>query len=155
MVGHLPFEGNNPAQVLRRVLDGTYPSPERERPTIGKTWSQILDKALGRTPGREVLGRERDAPGPPKRSSSASASPLRAPSSRPTATTPGPFTERQRQADVIALLSARARSTPASSGDAMTAAADYNRALAYAPHDPTLLRIVSSLARRRSAPAPA
>src|SRR5204862_4264419 len=22
MVGHLPFEGNNPAQVLRRVLDG-------------------------------------------------------------------------------------------------------------------------------------
>ena len=48
MVGHLPFEGNNPAQVLRRVLDGIYPSAERERPTVGRIWSQILDKALAR-----------------------------------------------------------------------------------------------------------
>src|SRR5580700_8699812 len=28
MVGHLPFEGNNPAQVLRRVLDGIYPEAQ-------------------------------------------------------------------------------------------------------------------------------
>src|SRR5262249_25006176 len=46
MVGHLPFEGNNPAQVLRRVLDGSYPAAEEERATIGKTWAGILDRAL-------------------------------------------------------------------------------------------------------------
>jgi Protein of unknown function (DUF979) len=50
MVGHLPFEGNNPAQVLRRVLDRIYPTTERERLLVGKTWSQILDRALARKP---------------------------------------------------------------------------------------------------------
>src|SRR4029079_12051281 len=34
MVGHLPFEGANPAQVFRRVLDGQYASAEREDPKI-------------------------------------------------------------------------------------------------------------------------
>src|SRR5262249_11806189 len=48
MVGHLPFEGNNPAQVLRRVLDGHYALAERERPEVGKAWSAILDRALAR-----------------------------------------------------------------------------------------------------------
>ena len=51
VVGHLPFEGKNPAQVLRRVLEGTYPSAERERPKVGKRWSAILDRALARLPG--------------------------------------------------------------------------------------------------------
>jgi serine/threonine-protein kinase len=150
MVGHLPFEGNNPAQVLRRVLDGTYPSAERERPAIGKSWSQILDKALGRTPDerysdanamRQVLLSEL------KR--------LEVPSSRAELEAycddPGPFTERHDK-EMISLLCARALEAR-KQGDAMTAAADYNRALAYAPHDPQLLRIVSSLhgaeARRR------
>ena len=35
MVGHLPYEGTNPAQVLRRVLDGEYPEAQKERPAIG------------------------------------------------------------------------------------------------------------------------
>lgn len=48
MVGHLPFQGSNPAQVLRRVLDGEYQPAERERPTVGKEWSEILDRALAR-----------------------------------------------------------------------------------------------------------
>lgn len=46
MVGHLPFEGKNPAQVLRRVLDGIYPAAVRERSTIGTRWSNLLDRAL-------------------------------------------------------------------------------------------------------------
>jgi serine/threonine-protein kinase len=150
MVGHLPFEGNNPAQVLRRVLDGTYPSAERERPTIGKSWSQILDKALGRTPDerysdanamRQVLLNELKRLGVPSSRAELEAY----------CDDPGPFTERHDK-DVIALLCARALEAR-KQGDAMTAAADYNRALAYAPHDPALLRIVSSLhgaeARRR------
>ena len=46
MVGHLPFEGKNPAQVLRRVLDGHYPEAQAERPLVGGRWSKILDRAL-------------------------------------------------------------------------------------------------------------
>ena len=48
MVGHLPFEGKNPAQVLRRVLDGTYPAADRERATVGGRWAKILARALSR-----------------------------------------------------------------------------------------------------------
>lgn len=50
MVGHLPFEGKNPAQVLRRVLDGVYPPADRERSTIGTGWSRLLDRALANDP---------------------------------------------------------------------------------------------------------
>ena len=44
---------------------------------------------------------------------------------------------------------ARARSAPrrARRGDALSAAGDYNRALAYAPDDPELLRIVAGMNR--------
>lgn len=49
LVGHLPFEGKNPAQVLRRVLDGQYAPAVRERPSVGGVFSEILDKALAST----------------------------------------------------------------------------------------------------------
>jgi eukaryotic-like serine/threonine-protein kinase len=150
MVGHLPFEGNNPAQVLRRVLDGVYASPERERPTIGRAWSQILDKALGRTPAERYddAGAMRDA-------IVAELTRLGVTSPRGEleaySDDPEGFTARHDKA-MIALLCERALASR-KRGNAMAAAADYNRALAYAPHDPSLLRIVSSLhgaeARRR------
>jgi serine/threonine-protein kinase len=142
MVGHLPFEGNNPAQVLRRVLDGDYPSAERERPPVGKSWSQILDKALARTPDerysdanemRQVLLtelRRLDVVSPRAELEAY-------------CDAPDPFTE-QHGKRMIALLCARALAAR-KRGHAMVAAADYNRALAYSPHDPALLRIVSSL----------
>ncbi len=50
MVGHLPFDGANPAQVLRRVLDGVYPEAYREHPIVGSSWSKILDRALSPGP---------------------------------------------------------------------------------------------------------
>ena len=50
MVGKLPFDGKNPAQVLRRVLDGAFTIPERARPTIGAEWSRILSTALAHDP---------------------------------------------------------------------------------------------------------
>jgi eukaryotic-like serine/threonine-protein kinase len=150
MVGHLPFEGNNPAQVLRRVLDGVYPSAERERPTIGRRWSQILDKALGRTPAE----RYDDA--------SAMRDALLAELARLGVTTPRAELESysddpegyatRHDKAMIALLCEKALAAR-KRGDALAAAADYNRALAYAPNDPSLLRIVSNLhgaeARRR------
>lgn len=48
MVGRLPFEGKNPAQVLRRVLDGTFTVPERARPGVGQRFSRIIERALSR-----------------------------------------------------------------------------------------------------------
>jgi serine/threonine protein kinase len=150
MVGHLPFEGNNPAQVLRRVLDGVYPSAERERPTVGRVWSQILDKALGRTPDeryddahamREALEAELGRLGVTSVRAEIEAY----------CDDPKGF-EAKHEKKTVALLCERALAAR-KRGDALAAAADYNRALAYAPHDPSLLRIVSSLhgaeARRR------
>lgn len=46
MVGHLPFEGKNPAQVLRRVLEGDYEQADSERPQVGGRWARIASKAL-------------------------------------------------------------------------------------------------------------
>jgi len=150
MVGHLPFEGNNPAQVLRRVLDGVYPSAERERPTVGRVWSEILDKALGRTPEERYA--DADAMGEALHAElkRLGVSNLRG-EIEAFCDDPKGYTERHEK-KTIALLCDRALAAR-KRGDALAAAADYNRALAYAPHDPSLLRIVSTLhgaeARRR------
>jgi serine/threonine-protein kinase len=147
MVGHLPFEGNNPAQVLRRVLDGLYPSAERERPLVGKVYSLILDRALA----RQVEDRFESA----EVMREALASEL----ARLGVATPRTELEsyfddpeawaEEHQARLIGKLcdlggEARRR------GDAVAAASDYNRALAYAPHDPQLLRIVASMHRQEA-----
>ncbi len=144
MVGHLPFEGNNPAQVLRRVLDGLYPSAERERPSVGKIYSQILDRALARQASDRYASAEemREA--------------LAAELSRLGVATPRSELESffddpdawslahdKRLIGRLCELGGDARKR----GDAVAAAADYNRALAYAPNDPQLLRIVASMHR--------
>ncbi len=46
LVGHLPFDGKNPAQVLRRVLDGKYAPADQERPSVGGVFARIVDRAL-------------------------------------------------------------------------------------------------------------
>ena len=46
LVGHLPFDGKNPAQVLRRVLDGKYAPADQERPSVGSVFARIVDRAL-------------------------------------------------------------------------------------------------------------
>jgi serine/threonine-protein kinase len=144
MVGHLPFEGNNPAQVLRRVLDGVYPAAERERPPVGKVYSQILDRALARQAEDRYSGAEdmREA--------------LAAELSRLGVATPRTELEsyfddpeawlsehEKRLIGRLCALGGEARKR----GDAVAAASDYNRALAYAPNDPQLLRIVASMHR--------
>ncbi len=144
MVGHLPFLGNNPAQVLRRVLDGVYASAERERPTVGKVWSQILDRALARhvearypdaSAMREAISIEltRLGMGAPRKEIEAWFD------------DPEGWTAEHDKRLITRLceLGAVARKR----SDAVAAAADYNRALAYAPNDPSLLRIVASMHR--------
>lgn len=147
MVGHLPFEGNNPAQVLRRVLDGIYPSAERENPPVGKVYSQILDRALA----RRVEDRYDDAE---QMRAALSAELVRLGVAAPRTELEAYFDDPQRwieehESRLIGKLcsmggEARRR------GDAVAAAADYNRALAYAPHDPQLLRIVASMHRNEA-----
>ncbi len=144
MVGHLPFEGNNPAQVLRRVLDGTYACAERERPEIGKAYSAILDRALARQADdrypstgelREALAVELRRVG------------VTSPRAELEAwfDDPAAFAlahKKRMIARMCELGSAERRE-----GKVLAAAADYNRALAYAPDDAQLLRIVTGMHR--------
>ena len=144
MVGHLPFEGNNPAQVLRRVLDGIYPSAERERPSVGKIYSQILDRALARQAEDRYAGAE-------EMREALSAELVRLGVAAPRTELESYFDDpegwsaehEKRLTGTLCNLGGDARKR----GDAVAAAADYNRALAYAPNDPQLLRIVASMHR--------
>ena len=144
MVGHLPFEGSNPAQVLRRVLEGIYPSAERENPPVGKVYSQILDRALA----RQVEDRYDNAE---QMREALSAELVRVGIAAPRTELEAYFDDPQGWAEeqskrligTLCALGGEARRR----GDAVAAAADYNRALAYAPDDPQLLRIVASMHR--------
>ena len=147
MVGHLPFEGKNPAQVLRRVLEGMYPSAERECPKIGKRWSAVLDRALARAPSdrfasatamRDAILSELTAMGVTSPRAELEAW-LDDPAGYAAARDPGTITR----------LCERGRDSRAK-GNVLDAAAHFNRALAYAPHDPALLKIVSSMHRSRA-----
>ncbi|HEV8550315.1 MAG TPA: serine/threonine-protein kinase, partial [Polyangiaceae bacterium] len=45
-VGRLPFDGKNPAQVLRRVLDGAFTPADKARPSIGSQIGAVIGRAL-------------------------------------------------------------------------------------------------------------
>ncbi|MFO0667781.1 MAG: serine/threonine-protein kinase [Polyangiaceae bacterium] len=138
MVGHLPFEGTNPAQVLRRVLEGTYAPAEHERPLIGKSWSALLDHALEKEPENRFA------------SAAAMRDELKQELVRLGYNDPrsliedyfddDEFEERHRVHIVQTLsdLGMKARHR----GDVLAAAADLNRALAYAPEDAALMKAV-------------
>ena len=156
MVGHLPFEGTNPAQVLHRVLDGQFPCPERERPAIGRQWSDLLSKCIARDPKdrfsnmtavcdaiNAILDALRDAKDVPD--------PLFAEDGIRELSRffddPQVYERSYEQRLVPRLRSlgqdARRRK------DLREAAAYFNRALAYVPQDQELLRIVSRLNRSK------
>ncbi len=50
MAGKLPFAGDHPAQVLRKVLDGDFVPPERHDARIGASYSRLITRALARDP---------------------------------------------------------------------------------------------------------
>jgi tRNA A-37 threonylcarbamoyl transferase component Bud32 len=144
VVGHLPFRGNNPAQVLRRVLEGLYESAEHERPVIGREWSAILDRALA----RECADRYSDAVSMREA--------IEAELTRLSITAPRKELEawlkepdawaarhEARLVDTLCKLGADAREA----SDPVAAAAAYNRALAYRPGDALLLKQVGRLKR--------
>jgi tRNA A-37 threonylcarbamoyl transferase component Bud32 len=144
MVGRLPFDGKNPAQVLRRVLDGAFTPPDKARPTIGSRFSAIVGRALAHDPaGRYASAAElsaalkdelvalgfHDVRGE-----------LRAFLSAPEA-----FRENYeaRVVDELVRRAAEARKHR----DIPLSAACLNRALAFRPDDADLLAEVSSLGR--------
>jgi serine/threonine-protein kinase len=146
MVGHLPFEGKNPAQVLRRVLEGVYPSAEREQPRVGKQWSALLDRALARRPEDRFA----DAIAMKTAILAELAS---VGIDQPRAELEAWFDDpagygARREPTLIARLCELGREARGK-GSALDAAAYFNRALAYAPHDPALLKIVAAMHRER------
>jgi serine/threonine protein kinase len=146
MVGHLPFEGKNPAQVLRNVLEGTYAAPDREKPAVGGRWARILARALAREaddryPSAEAfiaaIDHELHGLG----------------FANPRAELPVYFANPDayrtaHAARIVPRLMERGEQARRA-GDPHGAAADFNRALAYAPSDPALLKLISRLHRRR------
>ncbi len=145
MTGHLPFEGTNPAQVLRRVLEGEYPSAERERPVLGKAYSDILDRALAHDPDDRfsTMGEMKAA--------------LEGELARMEVSPRDGELARffqdakayvaQHEVRVVARLKELGRAAHRA-GDVHAQAAAYNRALAYRPQDPELLRVVTRMRGR-------
>jgi len=144
MVGHLPFQGQNPAQVLRRVLEGQYSPAEIERPEVGKRLSAILDRALAHEASarfESAAAMQNELAAELKRVGVESpARELEAYFDDPEAYTAD---HKKRTIAKLCDLAQIARRD----GRVLDAAADYNRALAYAPDDPQLLRIVSRMQR--------
>jgi len=144
LVGKLPFDGKNPAQVLRRVLDGTFTPADRALPTIGAGLSRIVGRALARDAAdryqsaremgeelkaelaqlgftdirREIWAFLRDGAG----------------------------YQRDYEPRLVAELCKRASAARAAK-DFVGAAAAFNRALAFRPDDAELLRQVAQIAR--------
>ena len=145
MVGRLPFDGKNPAQVLRRVLDGQFTPADRARATIGTNYSETLSRALAHDANDRyasaaefaaALRAELTALGivEPRRE-------LHAFLLDPTAY------RTQHEAMLITRLTERGRQAGAQ-GNVQLAAACYNRALAYRPDDRELIASVTRLVRR-------
>lgn len=144
LTGHLPFEGKNPAQVLRKVLEGIYAAVDRERPTTGGRWGRIVARALA----RDVEGRTA-SPG-------ALAIEIRAELTALGVTDPRSeilayFLDPQRYPEALAArlvpcLVARGEAAR-KAGDVPGAAADFNRALALAPSDLAILKRIGSMTK--------
>jgi eukaryotic-like serine/threonine-protein kinase len=146
LAGHLPFEGKNPAQVLRRVLEGDFAPADSVRPVVGGRYARFAAEALDTEPSRRP------------ESAQALAARLRAELSALGIENP--------RAEVVAYLDdpeAYTESLPARlvprlldrgeaarrSGDVECAAADFNRAHALAPDDMAVLKRITQLGQRR------
>jgi eukaryotic-like serine/threonine-protein kinase len=147
MVGHLPFEGKNPAQVLHRVLEGTFAPVDREAPQVGGRWAEIVARSLSQLPDdrpasmgalRAELEGELGALGITDTAEEVSAY----------FADPDGYASLLPSRLVPSLLSRGQAAQKA--GRVVEAAAHLNRALALAPVDPLVVAAVASLTRSRS-----
>ncbi|MCB9606710.1 MAG: protein kinase [Polyangiaceae bacterium] len=147
MVGQLPFHGRNPAQVLRRVLDGLYEPAVKERPEVGARWSAFLDRALAKHPDdrfasiSELMEAAQEI-----------LADLQLDDGRKELglyfADPDAYRElyKERLVERLSQLAKRARAE----GQVVLATQLFNRALAFKPGDPELLKQVSGIARSAS-----
>ncbi|HWO10686.1 MAG TPA: serine/threonine-protein kinase, partial [Polyangiaceae bacterium] len=142
MAGKLPFCGEHPAQVLRKVLDGDFLPLERHDAKIGARYSRLIARALSRDPAErwpsvlafmDALRAELAVVGFTR------VQPLLDAVARPDPTLSDTLVER---------LTERGGQARAE-GRIPTAADHFGRALAYRPGDRQLLRRVSGLERDR------
>jgi tRNA A-37 threonylcarbamoyl transferase component Bud32 len=142
MAGKLPFYGDHPAQVLRKVLDGDFVPPERHDARIGASYSRLITRALAKDPAQrfpsvqamvDALRAELALLGFTK------LQPLLDSLARPDGLLRDTLVERLVE-----------RGSHARAEGRIAAAADhFGRALAYRPGDRQLVRRVSGLARDR------
>jgi serine/threonine-protein kinase len=145
MVGRLPFDGRNPAQVLRRVLDGQFTPAERARPTIGAGYSATLARALAHAADDRFPSASEFAHALREELSTLGIdSPRR--ELRAFLVDPQAYRE-EHERTIVERLTERGRRAGAR-GDVQVAAACYNRALAYRPDDRELIANVARLVRR-------
>jgi serine/threonine-protein kinase len=144
LVGKLPFDGKNPAQVLRRVLDGTFTPADRALPTVGAGLSRIVGRALARDAAdRYQSAREMGEE-------------LKAELAQLGFTDirreiwaflhDGAGYRKEYEPRLVVELCKRANAARAAK-DFVGAAAAFNRALAFRPDDAELLRQVAQIAR--------
>jgi eukaryotic-like serine/threonine-protein kinase len=144
MVGRLPFDGKNPAQVLRRVLDGAFTPADKARPAVGQRFGAIVGKALEHDPNARyasTLDVERALREELTRLGFVD---LRA-ELRAFLTDPKAYraTYEPRLVERLVSLAGEARAKK----DIPASASDLNRALALRPDDSSLLAEVASLGR--------
>jgi serine/threonine-protein kinase len=147
ITGRLPFEGQNPAQVLRKVIEGRFISAERMLPTIGVELGRIIDRALAHEPSER------------HESAAKFAAALRAElfrmgfeDSYSELTTylddPVEYTQGYPDRIVARLIAVADRARQAR--DVLLSASLINRALAYRPHDSELIAAVARLSKQRA-----
>ncbi|MBI4953708.1 MAG: serine/threonine protein kinase [Myxococcales bacterium] len=142
MVGHLPFEGKNPAQVLRRVIEGKYEPADAERPVVGGRWGRIVGRARERDVAARLASAAAFAELVRAELAALGVTDLRGEVAEYFA---DPVAYRARQAaELPARLLERGESARRK-GMVHAAAADFNRALAYRPDDLVIMRRVSAL----------
>ncbi|MCC6523531.1 MAG: protein kinase [Polyangiaceae bacterium] len=142
MVGHLPFEGKNPAQVLRRVIEGKYEPADAERPVVGGRWGRIVGRALERDVPARIASAAAFAELVRAELAALGVTDLRGEVAEYFA---DPAAYRARQAaELPERLLARGEDARRK-GMVHAAAADFNRALAYRPDDLVIMRRVSAL----------
>ncbi|MGZ3449333.1 MAG: serine/threonine-protein kinase [Polyangiales bacterium] len=145
MTGVLPFDGKNPAQVIRRVLEGQFTPADRVVPKVGGRWNAIIASMLAREPEKrpasvqaceDTIRKELTAMGvsDPDREL--------VEFMRDPKTVADGWGARLKPRLLERAVAAR------DAGDVVGSAHDLNRALAYDPNDPKLMRAVTNMRTR-------
>lgn len=145
LTGVLPFEGKNPAQILRKVLEGIFLPAERQLPRVGSAYGKIANKALARNPEDRFSTATEFGDHLESELSELGITDVRQEIEK-YLRSPTDYAK-QHDKEIAEKLS-QAASKARSGGDVSRAAALFNRALAYRPDDTQLLAEVAGLARR-------